>query len=258
LEAVLLGIPPPEAIVLSSSGTSITAGFGMKIRVLGSRGEIDRVAPRHRKHSGVLIDDTLLFDLGEPEFLDYGPEAVFITHLHPDHAFFISRHAKVDIPVYAPEPYQDRVTVREMNEPVRTGDYAITPLPTEHSLRVRSAAYLVRKGSESVLYTGDMIALKDDDLPRPVDLVITEGSYIRRGGLVRREKETGALFGHAGIPDLVRLFSPITDHILLVHFGNWFYNDIRESRRKLQKIGKDHRVIIHVGYDGMKLDTRDF
>ena len=91
-----------------------------------------------------------------------------------------------------------------------------------------------------------------------VDLVITEGSYIRKGGLVRRDKETGALFGHAGIPDLLRLFSPFTGHILLTHFGSWFYKDIRESRRKLKKLGKDYGITVHVGYDGMELDTRNF
>jgi hypothetical protein len=75
---------------------------------------------------------------------------------------------------------------------------------------------------------------------------------------VRRDKETGALSGHTGIPYLLGLFSPFTDHILLVHFGSWFYKNIRESRRKLQKLGKDFKVTVHVGYDGMVLDTRDF
>ena len=61
-----------------------------------------------------------------------------------------------------------------------------------------------------------------------------------------------------GIPDLLGLFSPFTDHILLVHFGSWFSRDIPTARRKLQKLGKVYGVIVHVGYDGMELDTRDF
>ena len=62
----------------------------MKLRILGTRGEIKSSAPRHSKHSGVLIDGKLMLDVGEKEFLDLKPGCVFITHLHPDHAFFIN------------------------------------------------------------------------------------------------------------------------------------------------------------------------
>jgi ribonuclease BN (tRNA processing enzyme) len=233
----------------------------MNIRVLGTRGEIEAVAHRHCYHSGVLIDDTLLFDLGEPEFLDTNPSAIYITHLHPDHAFFVSRPSPpIDLPIYAPEPYQDSVTVEEMNGPLRTGPYTITPIPTHHSRRVRSTAYLVQKVSESVLYTGDMtwIDKEHHHFADPVDLVITDGSYLRRGGMVRRDKETGTPFGHTGIPDLLRIFSPVTDHILLVHFGSWFYKDMKKARQRLKELGKENNVFVHVGYDGMILDTRTF
>ena len=75
----------------------------MKIRVLGARGEIDESSPRHARHSGLLLDGRLLFDLGEREFLENKPRLVFITHLHPDHAFFVRRPAPLGVPVYAPE-----------------------------------------------------------------------------------------------------------------------------------------------------------
>jgi glyoxylase-like metal-dependent hydrolase (beta-lactamase superfamily II) len=64
----------------------------MNIKILGTRGEIKVSAPYHSRHSGVLIDNTLLLDCGEPEFLDYKPQAILITHLHPDHAFFVRHH----------------------------------------------------------------------------------------------------------------------------------------------------------------------
>jgi glyoxylase-like metal-dependent hydrolase (beta-lactamase superfamily II) len=60
----------------------------MKIEILGTRGEIKNLKPYHAKHSGVFIDNDLLFDLGEKEYLKLNPEHIFITHLHPDHAFF--------------------------------------------------------------------------------------------------------------------------------------------------------------------------
>jgi ribonuclease BN (tRNA processing enzyme) len=229
----------------------------MKVRILGTRGEIDAVANRHRYHSGILVDGILLFDLGEPVFLRTHPKVIFITHLHPDHAFFVNRPGQVPYPVYAPEPYSNSVSIGVITESFRSGPYTVIPIPTQHSKRVRSDAYLVRKGPESVLYTGDMIGIDKEHhhLFHPVDLVITDGSYIRKGGLIRRDTESGTLFGHTGIPDLLRLFSPFTNHILFIHFGSWFYKDINKARRKLKKLGAEYQLTVHVGYDGMELDT---
>ena len=68
----------------------------MKITILGTRGEIEPTAPYHARHSGLLVDDTLMFDLGEQEFLAYKPSYIFITHLHPDHAYFV-RDSRLDL-----------------------------------------------------------------------------------------------------------------------------------------------------------------
>jgi hypothetical protein len=88
-----------------------------------------------------------------------------------------------------------------------------------------------------------------------LDMVITEGSYIRRGGMVRQDKTTGRLWGHTGIPDLVRLFKAFTVNILLVHFGNWFFKDTRAARHKLAELGRQNGVNLIVGYDGLEVDT---
>ncbi|MBA3238189.1 MAG: hypothetical protein H0T62_07585 [Parachlamydiaceae bacterium] len=70
----------------------------MHLKVLGTRGEIEQSAPRHRKHSGLLINDELLLDLGEKSYLKYCPRWILLTHLHPDHAYFV-RHGLEEDPV---------------------------------------------------------------------------------------------------------------------------------------------------------------
>jgi hypothetical protein len=85
-------------------------------------------------------------------------------------------------------------------------------------------------------------------------LVITDGSYFRRGGMVRRDKETGQLYGHNGIPDLINLFQHFTRHILFIHFGSWFFKNVKGAREKLGRMGDGHGVGVYVGYDGMELD----
>ena len=230
----------------------------MKIKVLGTRGEIEEEAPGHRMHSGVLVDETLLLDLGEKEFLDLSPGAILVTHLHPDHAFFVRGGARVDVPLYAPEPYKS-MNILVPEEEFRIGEYTIRAIPTHHSKLVRSVAYRVEKDGQKFLYTGDIIWIdkKYHHLLGDLDLVITDGSYYRKGGMIRRDEKTGQIFGHNGIPDLIQLFSEYTRDILLVHFGSWFFSDIEGSEKKLQELGKSMGMQVMTGYDGMEIDLAE-
>jgi ribonuclease BN (tRNA processing enzyme) len=224
----------------------------MHLEILGTRGEIEESAPWHRRHSGVLVDNRLLLDLGEREYLDLHPELVAITHLHPDHAFFITQDGSIDIPLFAPEEYHDRVQVTALPEQLTTREFTIRSLPTHHSKRVRSAALVVHGQSRTICYTGDIIWLNKEyhRFLEGLDLVITDGSYIRKGGMVRKDRKTGQLYGHTGIPDLIRLFSAFTDRILFVHFGSWFFRDISDAREKIRVLGEEYGVEAAATRDG--------
>jgi ribonuclease BN (tRNA processing enzyme) len=228
----------------------------MHLRILGTRGEIEESAPWHSHHSGVLVDGRLLLDLGEREFLDLHPDLVVITHLHPDHAFFITEDATANVPVYAPEAYRDGIQVRSFPETLKLDSCIIRPLPTHHSKLVQSAALVVTKGDHRICYTGDIIWLNTEYHPflQDLDLVITDGSYIRKGGMVRKDSESGRLYGHTGIPDLIRLFSAFTDRILFVHFGSWFFRDIEAARKKIRELGRDYGVEARAARDGEEVE----
>lgn len=228
----------------------------MKIKILGTRGEIEASAPYHAKKSGLLIDDTLLFDCGDERFLAYKPRAVFITHLHPDHAYFVREHEPVPAGTvfYAPEQYDHGIT-GITNRPFTIAGYRITPIPTIHSVRVKSNAYLIEYKKKRILYTGDMIWIekKYHDYLHDLDLVITEASFIRVGGIIRRDKATGKIFGHTGVPNLIKLFKPATHSILFMHFGSWFYKNMQESRVLFKRLAREHDLEIIVGYDGLEI-----
>jgi ribonuclease BN (tRNA processing enzyme) len=233
----------------------------VNIKILGTRGEIKPSARRHSRHSGVLIDQILLFDLGEREFLNYQPKYVFITHLHPDHAYFV-RQGKDKVSfknfLYAPEKYKN-IPIKLLTKTKKFNSYEITPIPTIHSLKVKSQAYLIKKGREKILYTGDMIWIekKYHELLKNINFVITEASYLREKGLIIRQKETGKIYGHTGIPNLMKLFSRFTKHVLFTHFGTWFYKDIKKAKQNIQRLAKSYGIEVYVGYDGMNLDTKD-
>jgi ribonuclease BN (tRNA processing enzyme) len=233
----------------------------MQITVLGTRGEIEASKPYHSRHSGILIDGKILLDVGEKEFLDYGPKLILITHLHPDHAFFVSKNEDVlkqtKVPIYAPESYK-KFRVTKKTKKITFQRYSITPIPTIHSKLVASQAYLIKKQNKTILYTGDMVWIekKYHRLFKNVDAVITEGSYLRRGGLVRKDKETGKLFGHKGIPDWINLFCDKTPIIIFTHFGSWFFKiTAQQARKKIEVLAKD-RVQVVTAYDGFSFQIK--
>jgi len=41
----------------------------MRIKILGTRGEIELSKPQHHNHSGILFDETILCDAGEKNIL---------------------------------------------------------------------------------------------------------------------------------------------------------------------------------------------
>jgi hypothetical protein len=41
----------------------------MRLKILGTRGNILPSAPRYARHSGILVDSRILLDLGEATFL---------------------------------------------------------------------------------------------------------------------------------------------------------------------------------------------
>ena len=229
----------------------------MRITILGTRGEIDQTAPYHSRHSGILIDGSLMVDLGEREFLDRKPKAVLITHLHPDHAYFVRAGAErppAGVPLFAPEVYKDYgVTV--LDRPETIAGYGVQPVPSHHSLKVRSQAYLVALGSMKILYTGDLVWINKEFHPlfEGLDLVITEASYFRKGGLIIRDKTTGQIYGHTGLPDLVRLFKAHCRRIVLVHFGGWFYKDIPRARAAIRELGRANGVVLEAGRDDQEI-----
>src|SRR5205807_7077707 len=85
----------------------VVLSFLMKLTFLGTRGEIEARTRRHRMHTSLLVSygrakvmiDCGLDWLGKFERLH--PDAIVLTHAHPDHAWGLKNGAPC--PVYAPQ-----------------------------------------------------------------------------------------------------------------------------------------------------------
>lgn len=227
----------------------------MRLKILGTRGNIPPSAPGYARHSGILVDGRILLDLGEVAYLRYRPRHIFITHLHPDHAALPRSGVVTGAEIYLPEPTPGLPGARVISHPVRRGAHRIVPVPTIHSLKVRSVGYVVEAGGRRAFFSSDLVAIERryHRRLRRLDLVVTEGSYMRRGGLVRTDPATGRPFGHAGIPDLIEFFRPFTPRIVITHFGSWFYRDIATSIQQISVLGDGVRT--SAARDGLVIDV---
>jgi ribonuclease BN (tRNA processing enzyme) len=226
----------------------------MRLTILGTRGNVPRSAPGYARHSGILVDARILLDLGDTAYLRYRPQHIFVTHLHPDHAAFLRTGVVPDAEVYLPEPTPKLPTARVISRPVQRGTYRIVPVPTIHSLKVRSVGYVVEQSGRRIFFSSDLVAIERRYHRRlqGLDLVITEGSYLRRGGLVRTDPASGRMFGHTGLPNLIEFFRPFTSRIVVTHFGSWFYQDIAASIQRIASLGDGVRT--SAARDGLVID----
>lgn len=226
----------------------------MKIKILGTRGKIEPKAESHINHTGFLLDDKILIDVGEPDYMDHRPGAVVFTHFHPDHAFFVPEKQKFTpkIPLFGPEAHELIPQLRVISGEFEIGEYKFTPVPVIHALRLKSLGYIIQKGQKKIFITGDVAWIEKVNLANvsDLDLVITEATFINKGGRINRKKDR--IFGHTGIPDLIRLLSPLTKKIAFCHYGEWFFeNDPEVSKQKIKSLEENVELI--PGHDGMEI-----
>jgi len=88
----------------------------MKLTFLGTRGEIEAKTPQHRMHASLLVSYR-----GARVMIDYGldwlgkferlhPDAIALTHAHPDHAWGLEKWRAVS----SPRAGEDVANVKEL------------------------------------------------------------------------------------------------------------------------------------------------
>lgn len=186
----------------------------MKIKFLGTRGGIIPKSPLHQRHSATLISSgttRILFDcgadwLGHLDEIKPKPQAIFITHGHPDHIGGLADGCPW--PVFAsaetwqlmkryPIPAEQRF-VCDHRTKIKIGNLIIEPFNVEHSLRAPAMGYRITDGKKTIFYVSDLVNIIDaKQALSNVDLYIGDGAIVIRRMLVRHKDHH--LVGHSPI-----------------------------------------------------------
>jgi phosphoribosyl 1,2-cyclic phosphodiesterase len=237
----------------------------MNLTFLGTRGEIDARTRRHRMHTslvvsyrgaGVMIDCGLDW-LGKLKRVS--PDAIVLTHAHPDHAWGLKRGAPC--PVYATEktwqelrnyPIKERRLIKERT-PAKICGITFEAFLVEHSILSPAVGYRVSAGRACIFYAPDLIFIHDRGAAlKGVQIYIGDGASIT-GSFIRRRGK--ALIGHSPVRTQLTWCQKESVHrAIITHCGSEIVTgDERKIFAKLRDIAWERDVDVRIAYDGMKL-----
>ncbi len=237
----------------------------MKLTFLGTRGEIEARTPRHHMHSSLLIScrgAKVMIDCGLDwlgRFKRLRPNAIVLTHSHPDHAWGLKNGASC--PVHAPQKtwrtlkgcgIANRQLIKERT-PTNICGITFEAFPVEHSILAPAVAYRVSAGRACIFYAPDLVFIRDRAAAlKGVQIYIGDGATLTRSFIRKRGK---ALIGHA--PVRTQLMSCEKEHVpraVISHCGSEIVTtDERKLRAKLHAMAAERGVETRIAHDGMKV-----
>ncbi|MGC2204168.1 MAG: MBL fold metallo-hydrolase [Stellaceae bacterium] len=237
----------------------------MDLTFLGTRGDINKKARRHRRHSALLVkeaDARVLVDcgadwLGRIEALR--PTAIVVTHAHPDHVWGLANGAPC--PVYATAetwrllaayPTSERRIIPD-REPIEVDGIAFEAFSVEHSILAPTVGYRIAANRRSAFYAPDVVAIRDLVAALPgIDLYIGDGASVTRPIIRRRN---GVRMGHTPIrAQLDWCRAQAVKHAIFTHCGSQIVGgDERVLGALVRRLGHERGIEARIAYDGLEL-----
>jgi ribonuclease BN (tRNA processing enzyme) len=182
----------------------------VRLRFFGTKGYVEESSEAHRGHSAWALETggfRLLCDFGENRkglLSKIAPDAVFVSHAHPDHGGGLAEGTSVPVLASAitHEITRDFALGRRVTlvpeRAARVGPLRITAFPVVHSIRCPCVAARIETPEGVVVYSGDVVAFEDPGKALTgAALYVGDGSTLK-GSLVRRHA-SGVLVGHTTV-----------------------------------------------------------
>jgi glyoxylase-like metal-dependent hydrolase (beta-lactamase superfamily II) len=173
----------------------------VKLRFLGTRGEIESRTDRHARHSSLLVayrGADVVVDWGldwRGRLEEVRPGAIVLTHAHPDHAGGLRDAAPC--PVYTTAETWRAIRHFEIDAGGRVPDHGRT---CGHPLRAGRRLYSGAGGGDVclTLYVGDGASITRSILRRRDDVPIGHASIREQLDWCAAEGVSRAIFSHSG------------------------------------------------------------
>lgn len=240
----------------------------MKLKFLGTRANIEATTRRHRRHSSLEVSyrgRRVMIDCGADwrgELAELRPQAIVITHAHPDHAFGLEDGAPC--PVYATRAAWSQLAdypvaekrVLSSERPLEIMGIEFGAFTLEHSTLAPAVGYRIAAGRATIFYAPDVVYIhQHQSALRGVDLYVGDGATLDRS-LVRRSGES--LIGHTPIrTQLTWCEKELVPRAIFTHCGSQIVKgDERRLGGRLRQMARERGVQAEFAHDGMELVLR--
>jgi len=237
----------------------------VKLRFLGTRGEIDLRTRLHKMHSSLEISyrgHAVMIDCGADWLLrirQMRPAAIVVTHAHPDHAWGLKEGAPCEVYATAETwgsisgyAISQRVVIKRRS-PFEIHGIALEAFPVEHSTRAPAVGYRISAGRSTIFYAPDLVYIYETHQALTgIRAYVGDGASLRRP-LVR--KKGSALVGHAAVTtQLGWCAREGVARALITHCGSEIVGmESRVANRVVRDLGLERGVSAQIAFDGLEV-----
>lgn len=237
----------------------------LRLTFLGTRGNTKVASDAHRRHSALLVSyggARIMIDCGADwlgRLGDISPDAIIVTHAHPDHAFGLKDGAPC--PVYATAESwhtldQMPIGLRELvvaGAPFEIGAVSFEAVTVIHSAIAPAVGYRATVGEASFFYVPDVLQIPASaEVLGGIDLYIGDGARLEHP-IVRGKGARPA--GHASIREQLSWCAGAkVSRAIFTHCGTPIINSDETSiRAALQALAHPFAIDASLAFDGEEI-----